>query len=153
MASKMKVKWGGLDQMGRQADYDAVVLAQLCGLSLRQLERFFLARTGLTPREWLNQLRLYDALVLLAEGKSVKEVYGKVGFKQRSHFARAFKALHGFGPGSAVVHRSFAENVARRYKMSLEDTSSMLFRQYAGDGMAADENIGTWQQHIGGSGI
>ena len=47
---------------------------------------------------WLNALRLARAYELIRSGESVKSVAFELGFKQLSHFSRAFKQAHGVAP-------------------------------------------------------
>ena len=87
--------WEGLAE---EAGYNAKKLAERCGVSLRQLERFIPTATGKTPQQWLNYLRQQKAFELIASGQSVKEVSFLLGYKQTSHFSREFKRYHGVAP-------------------------------------------------------
>jgi len=103
--------------------YSARALARACHVTLRQLERFFLATNGATPQSWLDRLRLQKAAALLDGRKSVKEVAYQLGYKQVSHFSRAFKQFHGVPPKEARTERS-SPHVALGYEKSLPGTSS-----------------------------
>jgi len=81
-------KWEDLAETSR---YDANQLAALCGISTRQLQRYFRCNFSCSPQSWLNELRLQVAEVLLLSGESVKKVALDLGFKQPSHFCRQFK--------------------------------------------------------------
>src|ERR1051325_11434071 len=91
--------WEGLAE---QAAYNAKDLAERCGVSLRQLERFFPPVMGLPPQRWLNALRQQKAFELIASGRSVKEVSICLGYKQSSHFSRQFKQFHGVPPSKIL---------------------------------------------------
>lgn len=106
----------------REAGYRATRLAKDCGVSLRQLERFFQKKTGQTPQNWLNSLRQREAIVLVIQGKSIKEVAYDLGYKQVSHFSREFKRAHGIAPSGARLR----SDVASRYEMSPIDTRAQL---------------------------
>jgi hypothetical protein len=51
-----------------------------------------------TLSEWLGELRLAKAYERIRAGESVKFVAFELGFKQLSHFSRAFKEAHGVPP-------------------------------------------------------
>ena len=97
MASRLirVTNWEGLAE---EAGYNAKKLAERCGVSLRQLERFIPRATGKPPQQWLNYLRQQKAIGLIASGASVKETSFRLGYKQSSHFSRAFKRFHGVAP-------------------------------------------------------
>jgi AraC-like DNA-binding protein len=86
------------EELAEAANYRAKYLAACRGISLRKLERDFLAQTGKSPQQWLNDLRLRKAPGLIAHGLSMKEVAFRLGFKQLSHFSREFKRFHGVPP-------------------------------------------------------
>ena len=89
--------------MAEEAGYNAKQLAKRCGVSLRQLERFFPKATGKTPQQWLNYLRQQKAFELLTSGQSVKEVSIRLSYKQSSHFSREFKRFHGVPPSELLA--------------------------------------------------
>lgn len=80
------------------AHYKVADLARLVGVSVSQLERFFVETRKLTPHEWMNRSRQMRAPLLLAEGKSVKATAYELGYRQSSHFSREFKRFHGTPP-------------------------------------------------------
>lgn len=74
-------------------------LAGLCGLSRYQFLRRFKKSTGITPHNWLTQLRLERACALLKKGDTtIANIATDVGFYDQSHFVRAFKASYGVPP-------------------------------------------------------
>jgi len=87
----------------RAAKWCAVMLAENCGVSLRQLQRHFRRQFGRTPQDWLNEQRLKAAPPKLLSGSPVKVVASKLGFKQSSHFCREFKAYHKLTPSEFVA--------------------------------------------------
>src|SRR5438034_11708686 len=87
-------------ELARQARFNARRLAAVCGVSLRQLERYYNDSLGQTPQEWLNAARLREAKRLLLKGLSVKEDSFKLGFKQASHVSRSFKQRTGRPPSA-----------------------------------------------------
>ena len=88
------------EELAARANYRATVLASICGVSLRTVQRHFRANYQLSVREWLNSVRLELARRRLNEGGRVKEVAYELGFKQISSFSRAFKERYGIPPSS-----------------------------------------------------
>ncbi len=80
------------------ARYQALALARQCGVSRRQLRRYFFANFGLAPKRWLEGLRLERAAALLRGGRSLKVVAFTLGFKNCSHLSAAFKIAYRIGP-------------------------------------------------------
>jgi DNA-binding response OmpR family regulator len=71
-------------------------------LSSRQLTRRLKKLTGLTPNQYLRELRLQMAKDFLYERKykTVKEVSHAVGFKDTRHFSSLFKNRFGIAPSN-----------------------------------------------------
>src|SRR5258705_2681565 len=88
-----------LGNIAKQAHYNLHDFADLCSVSVRQLERFFKHSLDQTPRAWISELRIQEAKKLLSRGLSVKETAYSVGFKHSSHFCRTFKHRTGMSPG------------------------------------------------------
>ena len=93
--------WQVQDAIGlMRSDYGHLqtiaVIAESVGLCPRQLERLFKAETGLTPIQYLRQLRLEQACQLLLNSPvSIKEIAVCVGLSSQSYFVREFKrAFH-----------------------------------------------------------
>ena len=78
--------------------YSVAAVAQACGVSVRVLERFFLATEGEAPRRHLKHLRMQRALELLREGCNVSQTADRLGYHDHSHFSREFKKYYGFAP-------------------------------------------------------
>jgi AraC-like DNA-binding protein len=73
-------------------------LARETGASKRTLERRFRAETGMGLGRWRQQLRLLQALRLLAEGQAVTSVALEVGYQSTSAFISMFKKAMGSTP-------------------------------------------------------
>jgi AraC-like DNA-binding protein len=73
-------------------------LARETGASKRTLERRFRAETGMGLGRWRQQLRLLQALRLLAEGQPVTSVALEVGYQSTSAFISMFKKAMGSTP-------------------------------------------------------
>lgn len=68
-------------------------------ISVSNLQRAFIRDFGISPWQYLIQLRMKCALELLVEKKlSIKEISYACGFADEKYFARAFKKLYGFSP-------------------------------------------------------
>jgi AraC-like DNA-binding protein len=72
-------------------------------VSRRQLYRYIRKLFDQTPQQWLNVHKVARACRLLLDHRSIKIVSDILGFKQRSHFSRVFKALTGISPGEFVA--------------------------------------------------
>jgi transcriptional regulator GlxA family with amidase domain len=89
MAKGLLERW---EDLAGTARYDAKELAQLCHLSVRQLERDFRHYLERSPQDWLNEQRIKAAQqLLLSSQPAIKVVALELGFKQSSHFCRQFK--------------------------------------------------------------
>ncbi len=81
---------------------DKTSLAELgksIGASPRTLSRLFHDELGMTFYEWRTQLRIYHALVLLAEGHDTTRTAYACGWSNPSSFIAAFTAILGTTPG------------------------------------------------------
>src|SRR5690606_23986455 len=62
--------------------------------------------TGLSPVEFVRQLKLKIAAHLLTQGYNVSEAASKVGFSDARYFSRQFKALYGHLPSKHLEKNS-----------------------------------------------
>jgi AraC-like DNA-binding protein len=82
---------------------DATSLAGLgrtIGASTRTLSRLFRNELGMSFYEWRTQLRIYHALVLLADGHDTTQTSYACGWANPSNFIAAFTKVIGTTPGS-----------------------------------------------------
>ncbi|MGW2329858.1 AraC family transcriptional regulator [Streptomyces sp. NPDC001700] len=75
-------------------------LGREVGASDRTLSRHFKADLGMTFPQWRTQLRLYHALVLLAEHIPVTTVAHRCGWSSASAFIDVFRRTFGHTPGT-----------------------------------------------------
>jgi AraC-like DNA-binding protein len=75
-------------------------LGAVVGASERTLSRLCKADLGMTFPQWRTQLRLHEALRLLAEGESVTRVAHQTGWASASAFIDTFRRTFGHTPGS-----------------------------------------------------
>ena len=91
------------EQLAPMAHFDAKEMADLCQLSIRQLERDFHRQFSRPPQDCLNEQRLKAAEQMLLSGQPVKVVASELGYKQTSHFSRQFKLSHQMTPSQFVA--------------------------------------------------
>jgi AraC-like DNA-binding protein len=72
------------------------------GASERTLSRLFRTELHMTFPQWRTQLRLHQALILLAEGTSVTAVAHRCGWASPSAFISVFRQTFGHTPGRAA---------------------------------------------------
>lgn len=77
-------------------------LAQRCLMSRRKLERKLKSLTGLTPAQYIQEIRYAEARYLLETKsvKSVKDVVYQIGIKDTTNFSRTYKKRFGRLPSS-----------------------------------------------------
>jgi transcriptional regulator GlxA family with amidase domain len=83
-------------QRAKAASYKVHRLAKNCQVSISQLQRFFMAKTGKTPYEWMRDLRQMQALEgLYHTTKMVKELAYELGFKRPGNFTKQVALMQG----------------------------------------------------------
>lgn len=75
-------------------------LSELMGMSRRQLQRRIKNFVGLTPKEYINEVRLHEVRGLLQTGelKSVAQAAEKGGYSNANYFSQQFKKRFGKVP-------------------------------------------------------
>ena len=78
------------------------------GISSRHLERLFLKRVGLSPKELSKIIRLNYAFSYLktAPDQTLTNLSYEAGYYDQSHFSRDFKTITGISPSKLVSHKS-----------------------------------------------
>jgi transcriptional regulator GlxA family with amidase domain len=85
------------NEAGRPADRKQ--LADLAGVSLRQLERLFSTQLGCSIDEQYKRIRLERARKLVAQtALPIVEIALICGFRTASHFSRSYKTVYGRAP-------------------------------------------------------
>ena len=89
-----------VEQQYEKDDPTLSKIAKQVGLSVWYLPRLFKKNTGISFGEYLRDLRLKKAALLLQDPTlSIKEIAAAVGYKHVSDFDHHFKSLYGMCPG------------------------------------------------------
>jgi AraC-like DNA-binding protein len=76
-------------------------LAEKCSTSVSQFRRNFKKRTGMLPKEYIEELKLrHAANTLVSTSLPIKEIAFKFGYRDPFHFSRRFKHRFGVAPES-----------------------------------------------------
>lgn len=79
--------------------FDLEEFSRVVGLSKYYLEKVFKKSTGMSPHQYVIQLRVERAKQLLASSsKSIIEIAMELGFFDQSHFTNAFRHFTGTSP-------------------------------------------------------
>jgi AraC-like DNA-binding protein len=108
-------------------------LAGRCNSSPRTLERIFRRETGMTFGKWRQQLRLLQAMRLLASGRRVTQVALEVGYDSASAFIAMFRRTLGTTPRKYFGTTSSA----RARELSIARASESITSQARADGCGA----------------
>ncbi|MEH0580723.1 MULTISPECIES: AraC family transcriptional regulator [Streptomyces] len=109
---------------------DVAGLARIAATSEYHLRRMFSALAGMPLSEYIRRRRLTVAgAEVLAGRESLLEIAVRYGYGSGEAFARAFRAMHGVGPGEA--RRTGAALVSQprlTFRLTVEGSSSMRYR-------------------------
>jgi len=72
--------------------------AKIAGMGRRTFTRAFRQETGMGLAVWRQQVRLMEALSMLAAGASITQVAFDVGYESTSGFAAMFRRTFGVAP-------------------------------------------------------
>ena len=87
-------------------DFSMADMARGVGLSPCYFTRLFKTETSKSPRKYWHDLRMQQAEEMCTKTLlSLKEVVFALGLKDRSHFSREFKRLHGLTPKAFIAQR------------------------------------------------
>jgi AraC family transcriptional regulator len=76
-------------------------LAKVCRLSVRAFERQFRATYGVSPHDYVRQLRVrMSCRPLVFSRATLAEVAGDCGFADQSHFTKEFRRVMNETPGA-----------------------------------------------------
>ena len=78
-------------------------IANYTGRSLASFKRDFKKVSDISPQKWIIRRRLEAAHELIMSGKrKVSDICYNVGFKNLSHFSKAYKSLFGCSPANSI---------------------------------------------------
>jgi AraC-like DNA-binding protein len=89
-------------------------VCKIVGAGRRTIERKFLAETGMTVGKWRQQLRLMQAMRLLAEGAKITHAALEAGYSTPSAFIFMFRKTLGTTPSAYFRAGAGLENHPRR---------------------------------------
>ncbi len=98
MDQRVQIVRSAIEKDCRRA-WTMTALARLVNLSPSRLRHLFKSETGITPNQFIKEVRLDEAERLLRTTfLRVKEIMNRVGFLDESHFGHEFKKTYGVSP-------------------------------------------------------
>ena len=86
-------------------------MSEYCQIGEDMLRKLFIQRTGTLPKQYIDNLRMRMAATMLTERQqTVKETAQMLGYRDRFHFSRRFKAITGISPQN--YRKQFAKDDA-----------------------------------------
>ena len=109
---------------------DVAELARIAATSEYHLRRMFSALAGVPLSEYVRRRRLTLAgAEVLAARDTLLEIAVRYGYGSGEAFARAFRAMHGIGPGEARRSGAALDSQPRMsFRLTVEGNSSMRYR-------------------------
>ncbi|MFF2328369.1 MULTISPECIES: GyrI-like domain-containing protein [unclassified Streptomyces] len=121
-----------MEHIERHLDEDIEVeeLARIAATSEYHLRRMFSALAGIPLSEYIRRRRLTLAgAEVLAGRETLLEIAVRCRYSSGEAFARAFRAMHGIGPGDARRTGAELSSQSRMaFRLTIEGSSSMRYR-------------------------
>ncbi|MEU3830975.1 AraC family transcriptional regulator [Streptomyces sp. NPDC029080] len=121
-----------MEHIERQLDssVDVRELARVAATSEYHLRRMFSALAGMPLSEYIRRRRLTVAgAEVLAGERTLLEIAVRYGYGSGEAFARAFRAVHGVGPGEARRTGAVLSSQPRMtFRLIVDGSSSMRYR-------------------------
>ncbi|WP_327360288.1 AraC family transcriptional regulator [Streptomyces sp. NBC_01296] len=121
-----------LEYIERRLDrqIDAAELTRISATSEYHLRRMFSALAGMPLSEYIRRRRLTVAgAEVLAGRESLLDIAVRYGYGSGEAFARAFRAMHGVGPGEARrIGAALVSQPRLAFRLTVEGSSSMRYR-------------------------
>ncbi|TXS10894.1 helix-turn-helix domain-containing protein [Streptomyces sp. adm13(2018)] len=114
----------------RDGALDAAALARIAATSEYHFRRMFSALAGMPLCEYVRRRRLTVAgAEVLAGERTLLEIAVRHGYGSGEAFARAFRAVHGVGPGEARrTGAALSAQPRMSFRLVVEGSSSMRYR-------------------------
>ncbi|MGW2301780.1 AraC family transcriptional regulator [Streptomyces sp. NPDC001809] len=114
----------------RDGALDAAALARIAATSEHHFRRMFSALAGMPLSEYVRRRRLTVAgAEVLAGERTLLEIAVRHGYGSGEAFARAFRAVHGVGPGEARrTGAALSAQPRMSFRLVVEGSSSMRYR-------------------------
>ncbi|MFJ2058090.1 helix-turn-helix domain-containing protein [Streptomyces sp. NPDC087908] len=114
----------------RDGALDAAALARIAATSEYHFRRMFSALAGMPLSEYVRRRRLTVAgAEVLAGERTLLEIAVRHGYGSGEAFARAFRAVHGVGPGEARrTGAALSAQPRMSFRLVVEGSSSMRYR-------------------------
>ncbi|GGS74110.1 AraC family transcriptional regulator [Streptomyces cinerochromogenes] len=111
-------------------EIDVTELARIAATSEYHLRRMFSALAGMPLSEYIRRRRLTVAGAEVLTGREpLLDIAVRYGYGSGEAFARAFRAVHGVGPGEARRTGAALVSQARlAFRLTIEGSSSMRYR-------------------------
>ncbi|MGP9016913.1 AraC family transcriptional regulator [Streptomyces sp. BR1] len=109
---------------------EAAELARIAATSEYHFRRMFSALAGLPLSEYIRRRRMTVAgAEVLTDERTLLEVAVRYGYGSGEAFARAFRAVHGVGPGEARrTGAALSSQPRMSFRLIVEGSSSMRYR-------------------------
>ncbi|MFD3947417.1 effector binding domain-containing protein [Streptomyces sp. NPDC058579] len=109
---------------------DVTELARIAGTSEYHLRRMFSALAGMPLSEYVRRRRLTLAgAEVLAARETLLDIAVRYGYGSGEAFARAFRAMHGVGPGEARrTGATLSSQPRMAFRLAVEGNSTMRHR-------------------------
>ncbi|MFF4100913.1 GyrI-like domain-containing protein [Streptomyces sp. NPDC001903] len=109
---------------------EAEELARIAATSEYHLRRMFSALAGMPLSQYIRRRRLTLAgAEVLAGRETLLDIAVRYGYGSGEAFARAFRAMHGIGPGEARRTGAALSSQSRMaFRLTIEGSSSMRYR-------------------------
>ncbi|MFE9674429.1 GyrI-like domain-containing protein [Streptomyces sp. NPDC006259] len=111
-------------------DIEVAELARVAATSEYHLRRMFSALAGMPLSEYVRRRRLTLAgAEVLAGRETLLQIAVRYGYGSGEAFARAFRAMHGIGPGEARRTGAVLNSQSRMaFRLTIEGSGSMRYR-------------------------
>ena len=77
-------------------------IAKMCNMSEVNLKKTFAKYSGMGVMNYFNQLKIYSAITMLRNGKTVCETANSLGFSNQNYFSTVFKRITGKSPSNYI---------------------------------------------------